>query len=176
MVFHSVASTTKCYSQLFPSFKKKKKNGVFSEVHSSYLNHPSLIRTPPSYRVVASVHFPLCDCSPLVNWNMHPYHNPQKASSFFTITFATSQQYQTYLSTASVWFSHSSELWSLPKSAAQLASLLAWPTPLLGVGEEERGTNNNGSRKPVRSKHSFLYGHENWSRKAMHLQEKHRQH
>lgn len=60
-------------------------------------------------------------------------------SLFFYITFATSQQYQTYLSTASVWFSHSFELLSLPKSAAQLALLLEWPTPLLGWESRTEG-------------------------------------
>lgn len=178
MVFHSFASTRKCYSQLFTSSKKEEEWSIFRSALLVPKPSFSFIRTLYSYSAVATVHFLLCDFSPLVNWSMHHYNNQDKAFSLssFTITFATSQQYRTYLSTASVWFSHSSELLSLPKSAAQLALLLEWPVPLLGVGEEERGTNNNKTRKPIRAKHSFLYRQENWSRKGMYLQKKNCQH
>lgn len=159
MVFHSFASTRKCNSQFFPSFKKEEK-WIFSEAHSLHLKHLSLLSEHFLVLLIGSkCHFLLCDISPLVNWSMNLYHNQHKACSLssFTITFATSQQYQTYLSTASVWFSHSSELLSLPRSAAQLALLLEWPTPLLGVEEEKKGTKNSRKITTIIAKHLLLY-------------------
>lgn len=178
VVFHSFASTRKCYSQLFTSCKKEEKRSIFRSALLVPKPSFSFIRTLYSYSAAATVHFLLCDFSPLVNWRMHCYYNQHKACSLssFTITFATSQQYRTYLSTASVWFSHSSELLSLPKSAAQLALLLEWPVPLLGVGEEDRRTNNNKTKSQLEPNTRFLYRQENWSRKGMYLQEKKCQH
>lgn len=70
------------------------------------------------------------------NRNLHQYHKVRLSSSpLLSITFAISQQCQTYLSTASIWFSHSFELLSLPMSAVQLALLPTQPAPLLNNKE-----------------------------------------
>lgn len=165
MAFHSFASTRKCYSQLFSSFKKQEELSIFRRA-LLYLNHPSPLSEGFLVWAVASIFSSVT--SALWLTEVYQYYNCHKACSLFSplITFSISQQYRTYLSTASVWFSHSSELLSLPKSAAQLALLLEWPIPLLGVGKEDRGTNN---RKSIMAKHLNCYRYENRNSKVMYL-------
>lgn len=47
--------------------------------------------------------------------------------------------------------------------------------PIAEVRQEDRGT-HNGNRKPIRAKYWILHRQEIWSRKALYLQEKNRQH
>lgn len=155
---------------IFPSFIEEEKWTIFrSACHPFLLPEPFLLQNGSKCSFSSPSLWPF-------GWLEHSLLQPIQSCSLssVTITFATSQQYQTYLSTASVWFSHSSELWSLPKSAAQLALLLEWPIPLLRWGRrKEVPTTETGNQLEPNTQ--FCIDRKT-DRKAMYLQEKNGQH
>lgn len=170
MVSHSFASTGKCYILFFPPLQKKK-NGVFSEVHSfSFIRTtPSFYQNFSSYRVAASVHFLVHDCSPLVTWSTHHYDNQSRLAfcDHYLLHFTAISNISLHCISLVFPFIRTLEFAQV-RCTACITSRVA--NPIAEVRHEDRGTNKR-NRKPIRAKYSVLHTQENWSGKAMYLQE-----